>query len=267
MRYLALVLAVLSASTSAEDKWISVGKSPVISPAPSQIQPIISESSAPSSVNMPNQNLVSELLMQVEQLQQELALVRGKVEQQNAHIKRMEKQQQDRYIDLDRRMASLMTPSSQSDLPVDESTPTVTGSASPTAAGTVVASGSSDPEQAYRSAMGLIRERKYDEADKAFTQLISAHPDSPLLANSMYWKGEVNLVQSRFDVAEAQFRKVIKDYPDHPKVADASYKLGVTMDRAGRKAEAKTWLKDVATKYASTSPSTAKLAENYLKTI
>ena len=49
----------------------------------------------------------AELLMQLETLQQESAMMRGQIEELNYKIKQMQENQKDRYVDLDRRISNL----------------------------------------------------------------------------------------------------------------------------------------------------------------
>ena len=56
----------------------------------------------------PRQVAMLQLLMIIQQLQDEVRSLRGELEQQAFRMKKMERQQLDRYRDLDRRISTLM---------------------------------------------------------------------------------------------------------------------------------------------------------------
>jgi len=265
-----LALAALSASAYSEDGWVSVGSTRVVAPASSDtIQP--EPSTAPLSVspslndNAPvgGNSLLAELMMKVTQMQDEIAMLRGQVEMQQAKINRMEAASQDRYIDLDGRISALSA--SAAEYPV-----ATTGAAPDSAqvAGSVTAPAATElppSGDAYKAAMELVRGKKFAEARAAFDEFTKNYPSDPLAVNALYWAGEVSLVEGKTDVAQARFRTIIENHPDHTKVADATYKLGVALERAGKPEEARVYLQTVIDKYTGKNDSTVALAKSYMK--
>lgn len=252
-----MALAVITANAHSEGGWVSVGATRIVAPASpstdtSQSSPPATFSSSPSTAS--SDNLVSELLTQVEQMQGEIANLRGQLEQQQAVIKRMERSQQDRYLDLDRRISMLATP--------PQEMPAVTSSTTPDGSESVIPSG-----DAYRSAMELVRAKKFPQARAAFDDFIDVYPEDPLAVNAIYWAGEVSLVTGEADVAEARFRRILDNYPEHTKVADATYKLGVALHRKGDNTGATEYLNQVIETYAGKADSTVSLAKAYLKKV
>jgi len=262
-----LALAALSASAYSEDGWVSVGSTRVVAPAsPDTIQP--ESSSAPLSVspslndNAPvgSNGLLAELMMKVTQMQDEIAMLRGQVEMQQAKINRMEAASQDRYIDLDGRISALSTMATEypsAPATTDADTAPVTGQADENK---LPPSG-----DAYKAAMELVRGKKFAEARVAFDDFTKNYPGDPLAVNALYWAGEVSLVEGKTDVAQARFRTIVEEHPDHAKVADATYKLGVALERAGKPEEARGYLQSVIDKYTGKSDSTVALAKSYMK--
>jgi len=61
-----------------------------------------------------------------------------------------------------------------------------------------------------------------------------------------------------------RFMAVINDHPEHLKVPDAMYKVGYTLDRQGKTAEAKGWMKKVVDQYQGKADTVVRLAKNYL---
>ena len=286
MKSLIIPLAlVVSASASAGD-WVSVGASSQGAPATSTIQsgnPVatVAPVAPVTAVNMPAQgNLMNELLMQIEQMQQEIAQLRGTVESQSMKIKRLEKDSETRYLDLDRRLVFLTTanggaataPSGSS---AASSASTVSSSASSASASASSASAataseptsSASAEDAYNAAMGMVKEKQFAAANKAFEQFVKTYPNDTLTANAYYWNGEVYMVRGELASAITSFRKVIDQYPDHVKTPDATYKYAVALDKSGDKAGAVEWLKTVVKRYSGKADATVRLAQSYLDKI
>lgn len=77
-----------------------------------------------------------------------------------------------------------------------------------------------DTAAAYASARDRHRERRFDEAVAAFTEILERAPDSDLADNARYWIGEARYLQRRFRPALAEFTKVLA-YPYTEKADDA----------------------------------------------
>ena len=216
------------------------------------------------------QSAQSELLIMVQQLQDEVRALRGQLETQQYKLQKLESSEADRYRDMDRRIgaltASMASGAGGAALPADSSsTASNTPDPAPTSANTPPASTSTsdiDDNQAYNDAFALVRNRQFDEALTAFNAFISDYPQSSLLANAWYWKGEILLSQQKFDDASLAFIKVVKEYPQANKVPDALYKLGVASVQSGKDSQAQQAFKQVMTDYPDTTA--AGLAKNYL---
>lgn len=250
----ALALASCSASALSNDGWVSVGSTQVVAPASSA--PVVTPSQAPYSApnTSPSSDLLTELVLQVEQMKSEIASLRGQLEEQQAKVRRMEASQQDRYIDLDSRISALTLA-----IPVA----TETSEASPNVESTD--SALLPAAEAYKSAMQLVRDKKFAEARIAFDEFTENYSGDALAVNAIYWAGEVSMVEGKLDVAEQRFRTVRDDHSDHSKAADASYKLAVVLDKSGKKSESKALLQEVISQYSGKRDSTVSLAQAYLK--
>lgn len=262
--FLTLMGALLCAQSVAQDGWVSVGSTPVVKPvAESEAKPN-STTQVSLPANSSNSDLISELLLQVEQMQQEIATLRGQLDQQTAKVKQMEVSQKDRYLDLDRRISKLMLSGSDNGIlaapvtPVSENSAVVT----PTVAETKL-NAQSDYDQAY----GLLKERKFDEAEGAFDKFVENHPNNTLVANALYWSAEIGLIRGNLDKSTSHFRQIVNQYPEHNKAPDALYKLAVTEHRQGNNTEAKVLLNRVIDEYTGIADGTVVLAKSYLTKI
>lgn len=228
---------------------------------------------AQSSAPTRSSSQLSELFYQLQVMQQEVQDLRGLVEEQSHQIRRLQKDQKAQYIDLDGRMAALSNGSvgnAQGAAPAGPSGNQSGGGSNPTASqsggtsGANPAAGATSGEQAdYNAAYALLRERKFDESLRAFNRLLSDYPGGAYTGNTMYWLGELYLVQGEAERARGQFVQVIDLFGEHPKVPDALYKLGVTYHRLGDKHQALEYLNRVRGQYPQHSA--AKLAAEYAR--
>jgi tol-pal system protein YbgF len=195
-----------------------------------------------------------ELAMIIQQLQDEVRTLRGQLEQQSYQLKQMERQQLDRYRDLDRRISTLSgaaTQNATSSLPVAPKATTATDK--PATPASVEPNTVSNDAEVYRNAFTLVRERKFDQAENAFADFIKQYPQSPRLPNAFYWLGEVRLAQQKTELARESFTQVVTAYSDHRKAPDAAYKLGIVYDQLGDKQKSQEYLDLVIQKYPQSS--------------
>ncbi len=202
-----------------------------------------------------------DMYLLLQQLQDEVRVLRGMVEQQQYQIRQMEQEQRDRYRDLDRRI-------SQGDTSIQPPTTTAStgshtsGSAAPV---TPLPAADSTPTdtQAYQSAFALVRQKAFPAALTAFADFIQRYPDSARIPNAYYWIGEVNLAEQKLEPAKTAFEQVIANYADHRKAPDATYKLGIIYHQMGNAEKARELFKQTRSRYPDSSA--ANLAQDYLQ--
>ena len=117
--------------------------------------------------------------------------------------------------------------------------------------------------EAYRKAFDLLKERDYDGAKQAFTDLLSTFPQGQFADNARYWLGEIGYVTKDYDTARTQFSRLISDYPLSPKVPGAMLKLGYVYDDQGDTEQARALLQDIVTRFPDTTES--RLAQGRLE--
>lgn len=201
-----------------------------------------------------------ELLILVNQLRQEVQVLRGIVEEQRNELSKLKQIQRQRYIDLDRRLVEVIRRGS--------AVASTAATNDKQNAGNQSSAITSNSEiSAYESAVGLIRNRKYEQAVSALKAFIDTYPKGTYVPNAFYWLGQVYTVQEKPDLNQARvtLTKVIEEYPTHSKVPDAQYKLGVVYDQLGDKDKAKGLLQSVIKDNPGSSA--ARLADTYLRGI
>ena len=197
---------------------------------------------ATAVVSMPTgsrQNQLSEIFIQMQQLQHEVQELRGIVEQQGFEIQTLKQQVKDNYLDLDKRISALpsgaTTSSAGSNSVASDNTNAVAESAT-----------SGAEKDSYDSAYKLLDQNLKDDAIVAFRKHVALYPKGDLAANAYYWMGQIYLTQSQLDLSQEQFATLLKNFPDHRKVPDAKFALGKVYFQQGKKVEAKKIIQEVS---------------------
>lgn len=245
--------------------------------------------------------LVLTLYNQVEFLQQEVQTLRGMVEEQANQLRRMQTEQRDRYIDIDRRLSEMSgaaastAPAALPGTTPAVTAPVVTPSLNATAPGNnpaaqppttppgvrVDAAAAETPpapaatapqttdvqmneQDLYRTALNLLLEQsQYEESIRLFQNYIDRFPQGRLLTNAYYWQGEALILVSRFNEAGDVFTRLITQYPQDPKAAGAMLKLGVVYRQMGNEAQAQQTWRDISAKYPE-NVTEIRAAQDYL---
>ena len=209
------------------------------------------------------------LFSQLQQMQQEIAQLRGMLEEQQNEIQHLKQESLERYQELDRRMSgaaagAATNQNSPADGAIDASGAPVppVGQAQQTAGGEQ----SADPAKEklfYDAAFDLIKAKDFDKANQAFSAFLRKYPNSQYAGNAQYWLGEVNLAQGNLQGAGQAFAKVSQAYPSHAKVPDSLFKLADVEQRLGNTDKAKGILRQVVAQYPGSSA--AQLAQRDLQ--
>jgi tol-pal system protein YbgF len=176
-----------------------------------------------------NQSLLS-LAQRADQLQNEVSVLRGRVEVLENANDALRKQQRDMYADLDKRLSSAQV-------------------AGPAAGGPAAGQPGAADQAAYNQAFDLLKASKYDNAITAFQQFLTSWPQSSMADNAQYWLGESYYVTRDFQNAAAAFQTVLDRWPDSRKAPDALLKLGYTQAELKHTAQARATLTSVSTRF------------------
>lgn len=197
------------------------------------------------------------LFNQVQQLQQEVMRLNGIVEQQTYELRQLKEQSLERYLDIDRRLASGAAPLGANARRAD---------AAPAAARRSAAAAAEQPgeAEAYRAAYALVRGQEFAAAVPAFTRFLQNFPDGRYAPNAYYWLGELYLVLEPADpeAARQSFMLLLGQYPSHAKIPDALYKLGRVHYIKGSPERAREFLERVRRDYPDSSA--ARLAGDFI---
>jgi len=135
--------------------------------------------------------------------------------------------------------ANLSEPASRSgtlgSMPAGQANQGASAPADAASAGTLP---SGSPQQQYDYAFGLLRQSNYPAAEQALRTFVQRYPKDPLAGNAQYWFGETFFVRGKYDLAAAAFAEGYQKFSKGAKAPDDLLKLGMSLQRLGRKADA-----------------------------
>ena len=156
------------------------------------------------------------IYQKISDLEQEIATLRNLLEENTYLIERYQELQQQRYLDLDKRLHNLLSEEKE-----NLATEYLNGQQY----------NSTEEIDLYKSALELFEASRYAEALESFRELIISYPEGTYSADAYFWSGELYLVQQLFEDAREHYLVVVEKFNDHPRVADSLFKLGV-LERA-----------------------------------
>ena len=205
------------------------------------------------------------LLNQLDSLQNEVMEMRGLLEEQANLLDRIQKENRDRYLDLDRRISQLAGAGKPA-APVAPVKPSPAAASALQRETSRPAGGVDDNgDKLYQDTFQLIRDRRFKDAVAGLSQYLQLYPRGTYADNAQYWLGEVHLAQGELNEAEAAFSALVKTYPMSDKRPDATYKLGQVYDRLGERDKARQQLQMVLQNFPGSSA--ARLADVYLRNL
>jgi tol-pal system protein YbgF len=106
---------------------------------------------------------------------------------------------------------------------------------------------------AYRDAFERLKDRDYEAAKKAFAAMLVRYPDGQFADNGVYWLGEIGYVTKDYAAALTHFNRLISDYPGSPKLPSAMLKLGYVYSDQQELEQARRMLEAVTERFPDTT--------------
>ena len=211
---------------------------------------------ATTEAGSPGTSQLGQLFYQLQLLRDEVQRLNGALEEQQNQIERLAREQHERYLGLDRRIAEMaggtFVPGSD-----DERVRPEVG-ADPS----LQQPGDTPTErETYESAYGMMQRHEYESAAEMFQRLIDEYPNGQYMPNAYYWLGELHRKNGDPEAARQSFVLVVNLYPDHNKVPDALYKLGVVYTQLDEPDRAIEFLDRVVREYPDSTA--ASLAQQH----
>ncbi|MDE5879356.1 MAG: tol-pal system protein YbgF, partial [Desulfovibrio sp.] len=116
----------------------------------------------------------------------------------------------------------------------------------------------------FDAGVNAYNARKYEEAQRSFTDFLKNYKDHSQAAEAQYYLAECYFQRNQFADAALAYDKVIKQYPKSSSAPGAYLKQGISFSKIGQAAAAKARMQEVISKYPNT-PEAAR-AKSFLKT-
>ncbi|MDE7241363.1 tol-pal system protein YbgF [Desulfovibrio sp.] len=116
----------------------------------------------------------------------------------------------------------------------------------------------------FDAGVNAYNARKYEEAQRSFTDFLKNYKDHSQAAEAQYYLAECYFQRNQFADAALAYDKVIKQYPKSSSAPGAYLKQGICFSKINQGAAAKARMEEVIKKYPN-SPEAAR-ARSFLKT-
>ncbi|RDU95949.1 tol-pal system protein YbgF [Trinickia dinghuensis] len=166
----------------------------------------------------------------LDQLNQQIATLRGQNEDLANQVTTLQKQQKDSYTDLDGRLKKLE--------PQSETVDGVQGTVQP---------GETD---AFNAASQQFRSGDFKGAAAAFRSFIAKYPQSPYQPTAQYWLGNALYALHDYKGSTAIWQGIVKNYPQHPRAPEALLAIANNQLEQGQKAAARRTLQEIVSQYS-----------------
>ena len=243
-----------------------------------------------------NNDALSLLLDQNQQLRAELQALRGLVEEQGFEIRKMQRDSLNRYTNVDDRLSGLelgeelntlvdspgganRTESSESEeplftIPNQNTTNNNLNELIPTPEETGIASDLSrasrgtlrpavlSEQQLYQMAYDSVINSNFERSIAEFDQYMNIYPEGRFVTNAYYWKGQAYLYLNRYSEAKDSYEVILNEFEDSAKLPDAMYGLGLSYQGLENITQARQLFNEIKRRYPNTG--VANLADTKL---
>ena len=212
---------------------------------------------------------IIQLLNQIEQLNAEIAKLRGQVEVMSNLDEQLTKRQRDFYLDIDTRLrkvegvppdtnsgsstSTIAPPNPPPNAPPGGPLSAVPGASpvasSPPASPAQIASLRAREEAVYDVGSNAFKRGDYVAATRAFRTYIKDYPAGQLVSNAHYWMGISYFNLKDYASARSTQDTLLRQYPDSGKAPDALLAIASIYSEIGDTGSARNALEDVIAKY------------------
>ena len=210
-----------------------------------------------------------EMIQQVDQISEDINLLRGEIEVQGNDVVEIKKRQRELYQDIDRRLRDMesrtvgQAPAAQVTVPPASapavepagSVPSLAPASSAAVAAAPVTALQAGEKEAYQTAFDTLKEGRYKEAKVELQAFLVKYPNGSFSGNAQYWLGEAHYVTRKFEQGIVEFEKVLNGFPGSNKVPDAMLKLGYTYYELKQYPQSKTVLQDLRARFPNETAS------------
>lgn len=188
--------------------------------------------------------VLRDMQTQIDTLNQEVAKLKGDLEEANHAVEMTQQRQKDLYGDTDSRLRKLETVSTPVAATSTDSVPAA--SATATAA---EPNKNTQEFQMLELANGLSKEAKFKDAFNAYDKFLKDYPTSALVPEATYGLGYAQYALKNYKSAIATQQKMIGQYPESLKVPEAMLNMANSQIQLGQVPAAKKSLRDLIAKF------------------
>ena len=195
-----------------------------------------------------------------EQLNRDVADLRGQIEVLTNNVNDLEKRQKDLYLDLDNRLQALEAAKGKrvaAPAAAETAKPAAIADKSDAKTDGKPADDPAATLKAYEGALGLFKAGKFKESAAAFDKFVKAYPDSDKSPDAQFWLGNsYDMLGDCKQVISSQ-HKLLAKWPKSARAPDAMAKIANCQADLGQKAESQKTLKDLISKYPDSKAASA----------
>ena len=81
-------------------------------------------------------------------------------------------------------------------------------------------------DEVYKSAINALEEQNFDKALSLFKYFVESFTDEEKTPLSLFWLGEISIIQNNFEQSNIYFMELISSFPSHYRVPLAHKKIG-----------------------------------------
>ncbi len=202
--------------------------------------------------------LVREFTGRVDKTEHQVSTLNNKVDSESFRTKTL----LDRLAKLEKKLAALKKADSSVDEIKKENPPNPPRPLGLRKENSPTGSTGLSPTEAYNLAYNDYLKGNYHFAISAFDAFIKQYPESILIPQAYYWKGEIFYSEKSYWKAIAAFKYVIQHYPKSEKISKALLKTGFAFFELKRPEKAKSFLEKILEQFPHSNESS--LAEDKL---
>ncbi len=206
-------------------------------------------------------------------LEEELRGLRGKMEENEFQVRRLNESMEKLQKDVDFRFNELNPSAPKPDAAATPAPATASGGQPTTAGDGVLRPAPADtgdgaakkfdqPRDLYNYAFRLLNQTRYEESAKYFQDFTRQYPKDPLIGNAHYWLGETYYIRRDYAKAADSFRQGFEALPSGPKAADNLLKLSMTLSALKRDKDACVVLEQILTRFKNSSTALLQKAQS-----
>jgi tol-pal system protein YbgF len=193
-----------------------------------------------------------ELFSQIERLREDLANLRGTLEQTSQATTVNKQQQKELFQNLEQQLQ-------QADARLRQFEP------QPFEVDGQMLTVSPGQKQAFEAIQSAIAAKDFKTASNQLVRFNQSHPTSPLAPWSLFFEGTVHYAQKNFQSAIRALNALQERHPQHPKTADGMLTLSASQVEAGQTTNATKTLQELIKRFPNTEQ--AKTARSRLASI